>query len=218
VRIEQRSSPPAPAESSSRDQSTSHPGRFRALAGGRTPLEPAQATRHLAAAWREVHGSEPSRKTLSILWAQWALETGRGSSMRGNNFGGLKGEAPGGGSSVLWTREGFGPDEQRIRSRFRTYPTPEAGARDYVSTLSARYPEATRAAQAGDPEGFVRGLEQRRYFTADPADYRRGLAALVREHDRLESGQIRPPAVAPPGAAVDALLWTLARAAAKKAG
>jgi flagellum-specific peptidoglycan hydrolase FlgJ len=138
--------------------------------------------------------------------------------MRGNNFGGLKGESPSGGSSVLWTREGFGPGEQRIRSRFRSYATPEQGARDYVETLAARYPEATSAARAGDLDGFVRGLEKRRYFTADPGAYRRGLGALLGEHERLEKAPIRPPTLASAGPALDGLLWALARATAKKSG
>jgi hypothetical protein len=42
---------------------------------------------------------------------------------------------------------------------------------------------------------FVRRLQERRYFTADPAEYRRSLAALEREHDRLGSRQFRPPSV-----------------------
>lgn len=181
-------------------------------------MHPADAARHLTRAWREVFGQPPSPRTLSLLWAQWALETGRGQSMHGNNFGGLKGEAPGGGSAVSWTREGFGEGERRIRSRFRAYATPEEGARDYVRTLAERYPDAATAAAAGDAGAFVQALERGRYFTANPADYRRGIAALAHEFQTRGPHAVRPLSVETPGPALDALLWTLTRATAKKSG
>jgi hypothetical protein len=218
VRIEERPNPPIPAETSRPAHNASPPGRFRALTGGRTPLDGPEAARHLARAWRETFGKDPSPRALGILWAQWALETGRGRSMHGNNFGGLKGVGPEGGSAVLATREGFGSTETRIRSRFRAYETPEAGARDYVQTLADRYPEALAAAAKGDADGFVRGLEQRRYFTADPAEYRRGIGALLREYETRGPAGCRPLSIETPGPALDLLLWTLARATAKKAG
>lgn len=218
MRIEERPNPPVPAETSRPAQNPTAPGRFRALAGGRTPLDGPQAARHLAQAWRETFGKDPSARALGILWAQWALETGRGRSMHGNNFGGLKGRAPDGGSAVLATREGFGANETRIQSRFRAYDSPEAGARDYVQTLADRYPEALAAAAKGDADGFVRGLEQRRYFTADPAEYRRGIRALLGEYETKGPAGGQPLSIETPSPALDLLLWTLARATAKKAG
>ncbi|MCB9589019.1 MAG: glucosaminidase domain-containing protein [Polyangiaceae bacterium] len=183
------------------------------LQGARTPLSGGEASRLLSQAWERVHGTPPSAKTLSTLWAQWALETGRGRSMRGYNFGGIKGTAPGGGSAVLKTHEGYGDHRVAIQSRFRTYATPEAGAADYVRTLSERYPEATKAAASGDVHGFVAGLRKRGYFTADPNDYSRAIERLSAEHTRSGGGDFSQ--LKDPGPWVDALLHTLAQVIAR---
>ncbi len=163
-----------------------------------------------------MFGKPAPPRAIAILWAQWALETGRGQSMHGHNFGGLKGKAPDGGSSVLETREGYGASEQTIRSRFRAYASPEAGARDYVETLAAKYPRALAGAAAGSPETFVRELERARYFTGDPNAYRRNVAALVHEFETRGPSAVRLPSVEAPGPALDALLWTIARQTSKK--
>ena len=183
------------------------------LHGARTPLSGSEASRLLSHAWEQVHGQPPSAKTLSALWAQWALETGRGRAMRGYNFGGIKGTAPGGGSAVLKTHEGYGDHRVSIQSRFRAYATAEAGAVDYVRTLSERYPEATKAATNGDLHGFVAGLRKRGYFTADPSDYSRAIERLSAEHTRSGGGDFSQ--LKDPGPWVDALLHTLAQVIAR---
>ena len=162
--------------------------RFRAALHGKTPLSPEQAARLLAEAWHEVLGERPSRRALSLLWAQWALETGRGGQMHGNNFGGIKGVAPGGGSALLLTREGQQPQQRLILSRFRVYATAEAGARDYVRTLADSYPEALEAARTGSPRRFVAALAQRRYFTASAQSYLEAVRSLAREFCRARPG------------------------------
>ncbi len=187
-----------------------------ALEGERTPLSGSQASRLLSQAWEQVTGQPPSQKTLSTLWAQWALETGRGRAMRGFNFGGLKGTSPGGGSAVLKTHEGYGDHRVAIQSRFRTYATPEAGALDYVRTLQERYPEAIQAAAAGNTQGFVAGLRKRGYFTADPKDYNKAIQRLSAEHARSGGGDFSQ--LKDPGPWVDALLHTLAQAIARRRG
>lgn len=208
--------PPA-TPSPSASQSVERPfDSHLALEGQRTPLSGSEASRHLAQAWERVTGQPPSQKTLSALWAQWALETGRGRSMRGFNFGGLKGTAPGGGSAVLKTHEGYGDHRVSIQSRFRTYASAEAGALDYVRTLHDRYPEATKAAAAGNIHGFVSGLKQRGYFTADPSDYSRAMERLSAEHVRSGGGDFS--SLKDPGPWVDALLHTLAQAIARRRG
>lgn len=179
-------------------------------------MPPSEASRLLRQAWQQATGSAPSDKTVSTLWAQWALETGRGRSMHGYNFGGLKATGGGQPSAVLTTREGFGDSERTIRSRFRTYSSPEAGALDYVQTLHQRYPEAAAAAGRGDVQGFVAGLTQRGYFTADPAVYGRALHSLSAEHARGGGGDFSK--LQDPGPLVDALLRTLGQAIARHQG
>ncbi|MEP7051214.1 MAG: glucosaminidase domain-containing protein [Pseudomonadota bacterium] len=148
------------------------------VAPTRTRLDGTQAADALRAAWTNVTGEPPSQKTLSILTAQWAHETGNGGSMYNYNFGGIKGMGPSGLSVSQRTREGFGASERTIIDRFRAYRSAEEGATDYVKLLTQRFPEATASAQNGDAAGFVSGLKQRGYFTGDASAYTRSVASL----------------------------------------
>lgn len=145
----------------------------------RTRLDGTQAADALRAAWTKVTGEAPSEKTVAVLTAQWAHETGNGGSMYNYNFGGIKGMGPGGLAVSQRTREGFGASEHSITDRFRAYRTAEEGATDYVKLITQRFPEAAQSAQNGDPTGFVAGLKQRGYFTGDPVAYTRSVASLT---------------------------------------
>jgi hypothetical protein len=150
----------------------------RLVQATRTRLDAGQASQALASAYREVVGEEPPGETVKILTAQWAHETGNGASMFNYNFGGIKGAGPEGLSVAQRTREGWGKSETTIVDNFRAYRTAEEGATDYVRLLVRRFPQAVEAARAGDPEGFVRGLKSRGYFTGNEAAYTRSIVAL----------------------------------------
>jgi hypothetical protein len=145
----------------------------------RTPLSFSEASQAIRRGWTEVFGEPPSRPTLSILTAQWAHETGRGSRMYNNNFGGIKGVGPSGLTVACRTREGSGTNERTLTDHFRAYRTPEEGATDYVRVLASRYRPALESAKSGDPEGFVRALKSRGYFTGDEAAYTASVARLA---------------------------------------
>jgi len=146
------------------------------------PMRPEAAAGHLAEAWRSVLGAPPPVEALSILWAHWALETGRGLWMRDYNFAGIQGAAPDGGSAVWWTSERIDGETQRVRLRFRAYASPEDGARDYVTQLRDRFPRALAAARAGDARAFARELQRATYFTSDGQDYERAVSSLAEEY------------------------------------
>lgn len=150
----------------------------RLVAAVRTRLDASQASTALRAAYRNVVGEEPSEETVKILTAQWAHETGNGASMFNYNFGGIKGAGPGGLSVSQRTREGWGDTERSIVDNFRAYRSAEEGATDYVSLLARRFPDALESARGADPEGFVRGLKARGYFTGNEAAYTRSIVAL----------------------------------------
>jgi hypothetical protein len=133
----------------------------------------------LSRAWVEVFGETPSPRTVAILTAQWAHETGRGAQMMNFNFGGIKGTGPSGLCAAYATREGWGATERRTVDHFRAYRTAEEGATDYVRFLARRYPEATRAAREGDPNRFVHALKDRRYFTGNEDAYIRSVTSLT---------------------------------------
>jgi flagellar protein FlgJ len=145
----------------------------------RTPLSGEQAASALRGAWTELRGEPPREETLSILVGQWAHETGRGASMLNYNFGGLKGTGPSGASAAYTTREGWGEGATRGVARFRAYGSAEEGARDYVSLLVRRYPDAVNAAEQGDAPGFVRALKARGYFTDNEAAYSKSVQSLA---------------------------------------
>jgi len=157
------------------------------------PLSTAAARAHLSSAWAAITGRAPSSATASVLTAHWALETDAGRCMPGRNFAGIKASAAAPGNA-LSTREGFGPAEHQVTAKFRRYESFEAGAHDYVSLLSARYPEALAAAARGDIDGFGHALAKGGYFTADPRVYGAGLARRFRELD----GSPKTAAPAPP--------------------
>lgn len=192
-------------------------GAARHVPPTRTPLSGQEAADALEAAWTQAHGTPPSAGTLSILVGQWAHETGRGASMLNFNFGGIKGTGPSGASTVYRTREGFGPDEVQVQDRFRAYASAEEGAGDYLSLLGRRYPEALRAAERGDPAGFVQALKSNGYFTGDPAAYTKSVTGLAQQALSLgfdALGARGPNGAASPGsltpAALNAALSTAA--------
>ena len=203
-------SPPAPVARGS--------DGFRTTLERRTPMSGADAALHLSEAWCARFGAPPEPRTLAVLWAQWALETGRGQSMLGYNFAGLKGTGPTGKSTVTWTHEGHGANEHRERARFRAYDTAADGARDYLDLLATRFPGALRAAGEGSPDRFVGELRRGGYFTADPTKYRDAVKGLTHEYTRQGPSAGIPAAPVDPGPAVEALLWTLGRAIARHTG
>lgn len=56
----------------------------------RTTHTLADYTGAVVAAWSRLYGSPPTEGTCGVLWAQYALETGRGSACWNNNIGNVK--------------------------------------------------------------------------------------------------------------------------------
>jgi Mannosyl-glycoprotein endo-beta-N-acetylglucosaminidase len=148
------------------------------VAPAHTPLSGEEAASALSQAWQGVMGRPPTAKQLSVLTAQWSLETGGGRAMMNNNFGGLKGRSPEGLTVAYRTKEGYGATERSIVDHFRAYATPRAGAADYVHTLETRFPRAFAALRTGDPAAFAHALKSEGYYTGSEADYTRAVASL----------------------------------------
>lgn len=145
----------------------------------RTKLSAGQAQEALRAAWEKVTGEAPSDKTLALITAQWAHETGNGASMFNYNFAGIKGTGPSGLTVSQHTREGYGASERRIVDNFRAYRSAEEGATDYVALLRRRFPEAVEGARQGDPNAFVRGLKAKGYFTGHEGAYLNSVSSIA---------------------------------------
>lgn len=153
----------------------------------RTPLTAEQAMTAIAAAFEAQTGRALSSSGRALLTAQWAHETGHGTSMFNYNFGGIKGAGPNGLSVAQRTREGFGSSERTITDGFRAYDSAEQGAQDYVRLLLSRYGSAVEAAEQGDAGAFVRSLRTKGYFTGDPSAYQRSIACIARQLTGEES-------------------------------
>ncbi|HMR08704.1 MAG TPA: hypothetical protein PKA88_23150 [Polyangiaceae bacterium] len=146
-----------------------------------TPMSAEEATKTLALAFERATGAEATKEVVSVLWGQWALETGRGRWMVDYNYAGLKGRAPDGGSAPWSTWEETDEGPRRVRSRFRAYESADHGAYDYVKLLSRRYPSAFAAARRGDANTFIDQLDKGGFFTERPEHYTRSVISLARE-------------------------------------
>ena len=157
-----------------------------------THATPAEVGRALVRAWRALEGRDPDRRSIVVLLAQGALETGRWKSMHCWNLGNVK-SVDGDGRSWTFFRcnEVLGGrvvwfDPPHPACRFRAFDTLDEGALDYLALLRRRYVSAWPAVLVGDPVAFVRALKRARYFTADEEPYVRAVASLFAEFSTLD--------------------------------
>ncbi len=163
-----------------------------------TPVTPSEMLASLERAWKALFGQEPSRESLLVVLAQWALETGRGRAMHAYNVGNIK-SVEGDGhdytyfacnevlhGKVVW----FYPDAAGCR--FRAYRALDLGVADYLATVHARYSGAWSAVIAGSPAQFAHLLKAERYYTAPEESYTKSLASLFDEFSRTLGGGSGP--------------------------
>lgn len=169
-------------------------------------LSEAEATHALREAWKIVYGDYPQDKSLALLWAQSALETGRWKIIRNNNFGNIKKRHANPKykikddghdftmfrcNELLWDRKlkktvvkWFDPPH--IQTHFRAYPTPIEGAEDYIRLLSKKknYAKVWKQVLAGDPVAYSHELKVAKYYTASEKKYTKGVVSLTSEFMR----------------------------------
>lgn len=139
-------------------------------------------------AWVERYGANPSRASLCVLVAHWALETGHGKSCWNYNLGNVKSFQREGDDwcffrcneiikgKVVW----FDPDHPACC--FMAYPSLPAGAAAYLAKLVKHFAPAWPAVLAGDPAAYSHLLKVNRYYTADETAYTRTLVSLFRQY------------------------------------
>lgn len=157
----------------------------------KTTFTLADYTRAVLVAWAREHGAYPSEGTCAVLWAQYALETGRGKACWNNNIGNVK-HVEGDGHDYCelpntWEIENgkrvvYQPPSPQ--TWFRAYASLEEAMEHHLAFLAKRYGNAWSAITSGDPVGFATQLKARGYFTAPLADYVHGLSSLVAEFKR----------------------------------
>lgn len=129
----------------------------------------------LARALQSATGRPAKASEVDVLAAQVSLETAHGASMYNYNFGGIKGASPEGATAHYLTHEVVGGSTVTVDQGFRAYSSLDAGARDYVSVMQARFPQALAHASSGDVDGFAHALKQAHYYTAPEGEYASGL-------------------------------------------
>ena len=178
------------------------------IPAAKTKLTEAEATYALREGWKLVFGEYPSIDSLSILWAQSALETGRWTFIWNYNFGNIKrhddhdycmfrcNEVIGG--KVVW----FDPPDPQ--TWFCAYPSAVDGAREYIEFVSqrSRYKLAWAQLVAGSAIKYCAALKTAGYFTADLVSYTKGVVSLCEEFKRkaptlLDYTPPAPPEPAP---------------------
>jgi hypothetical protein len=142
---------------------------------------------------RAARIADPSltREAVGVLWAQYALETGRGSSCWCNNIGNLKvtraqAEAgtplfmlPGTWEIERGRRVVYEPPHEQ--AWFRWFASLSEAMSHHLVFLAKRYAPAWDALRAGEPTEFATKLKSRGYYTGDEGIYAASLRHLQRE-------------------------------------
>ena len=137
-----------------------------------------------------------TREAVGVLWAQYALETGRGSSCWCNNIGNVKvtraqAEAgtpffmlPGTWEIERGRRVVYEPPHEQ--TWFRWFASLSEAMAHHLVFLAKRYAPAWDAVRAGEPTEFAEKLKARGYYTGDEGIY----AASLRHHQREFLGAV----------------------------
>ncbi len=173
------------------------------------------------AAVGEALGGSVPLEGIATLWAQYAIETGRGSACWNLNLGNKRandGEKytelaaawecgshiPPGARQIEKPAGAECPAGQLYylptNQRFAAYDTLAEGAAGYIALLRRpRYKGALDVALTGDAERFAHELKARGYFTADVGPYAAGLKSLKAEALRaIAALPSLPPGTPPP--------------------
>lgn len=169
----------------------------------KTKISTEEATYALRQAWKIIFTEYPINNSLAILFAQWALETGRGASCYNYNFGNIKtGKSHTGYhqyyrcSEIINGKEIFF-DPPHIQCKFRAYKTATAGAIDYINLIAKRkrYVAAFEALKEGNVTKYVKALKVGGYFTASLSHYMRIMNSITKEFHRKKDKLLawKPP-------------------------
>jgi hypothetical protein len=155
-----------------------------------TSLSAAEVCRAFAVAFFKLTGVRATDRTLCILLAQSALESGRWKALHCYNLANVKASEAYEGlyceyrcnEIINGKVEWFSPPHPQCR--FRAYQVLDDAAFDYLSFLHnrARYRPAWERAVAGDAAGFVAALKRGGFFTASEEPYKKAVVSLTNEY------------------------------------
>lgn len=140
--------------------------------------------------WKKQFGEFPQKKSIAIIYAQWAIETGQGKSCWNNNIGNVK-YSPSKISSNddhikymmlsnVWEiingkKIIYNPPHKA--TWFRSFDSLSDGVAFHLDVLkNKRYKSAWSAIEMGSPVDFAHLLKVANYYTAPESDYVRAIA------------------------------------------
>jgi hypothetical protein len=193
----------------------------------KTVLSEGEATYSLREAWKELFGNYPTDKTLAILFAHAALETGRFKLIHCYNYGNIKRNPNDGFYFTMYPAGEYEKGKYvpynppNLKCHFRAYKSAVDGAKEFISFLSKpRYVKARAQLISGNPEMYSHELSVAQYYTALESDYTPTVIKIfnefLRRKDELlawkpvnEGATVESPAVSvpiPSGPVVDPIV------------
>lgn len=125
------------------------------LSDVRNKLTADQAVKTISNAYKSIVGRNPTKRVLTLLVGQSALETDSWKSLPNYNFGGVKASAKDAYAQWLktWERDANGQRYDTL-ALFAAYRTAEAGAKAWIETIKRR-DYWWKALHSGDPDKYV---------------------------------------------------------------
>jgi hypothetical protein len=160
------------------------------------PMSQLDSAKVLEQAWITLFGYKPSIDCLSVLFAQFGLETGYGKFSHNYNWGNIKSSPQDG---YMWcefkcneiiNNQEIWYSPPSIYCRFRAFKTAYDGAINYIGFLSQKkgYANAWAEVIKGDPVNFCAQLKASHYFTADLGQYTAGVVSICNQFKTKYSG------------------------------
>lgn len=152
-----------------------------------TPISTQEYLTSCRNAFQKVFDSEPTNETIALLWAHWALETGRGKNCFNYNLGNVKCFDPSQPYHMLrniWEIENgqkvfYQPPHKQ--TWFRAYQTLDEGMEAYLKLIYHRFNRSVPALLNGNAGDFATSLKVQHYFTGNLGDYISALTSLQKE-------------------------------------
>ena len=137
-------------------------------------------------AYQSLGVSNPTPELVGSTWAQIALESGRNGdtiNLMNNNFGNVTA----GNFDKKWNDKGWvesDKDYVLLKSglKFKSFPTPLEGAKEYIKTMIYLYPDSLKLKNSGDTMGDAEYLHTKNYYgKVSPEKYGGPMGSLLKE-------------------------------------
>lgn len=187
------------------------------VAATATPISVSDMWQVMSAGFAAQTGMLPSTEQLSVVMAQWMLETNSGAQMIQWNVGNIKHVSGDGQNYATYQTsecQGSGTNCSNQSASFVAYSSLADGVNAYFSLFfgGGRYASAWPAVMAGDVSAFATLLRAEGYYTASESSYAQGMQARITQLQALNLGGPSLPLNCIPNylafMSLLALLWT----------